>query len=93
MSDNPVNRERSRHIDTRIHCVRQLVNDGVLKLHKVPQAGVDNLTVVDALTKSVPFPVLEKHSEYLWGSGVPFSALLARIPEWRDVAVFKLEIG
>ena len=89
MSDNPVNRERSRHIDTRIHCVRELVNDGVLKLHKVP--GVDN--VADALTKSVPFPVLEKHREYLWGSGVPFSALLVGVPEWRDVAVFKLQVG
>eukprot|EP00961_Rhodomonas_salina_P098065 1320033-Rhodomonas_salina.1 len=47
MSDNPVNRERSRHIDTCIHCVRELVNDCVLKLHKVP--GTDN--VADALTK------------------------------------------
>eukprot|EP00961_Rhodomonas_salina_P180126 2430878-Rhodomonas_salina.6 len=39
MSGNPVNRECCRHIDTRIHCVRGLVNDGVLKLHKVPASG------------------------------------------------------
>eukprot|EP00961_Rhodomonas_salina_P106683 1436745-Rhodomonas_salina.1 len=70
MSDNPVNLERSWHINTHIHCVRELVNNGVLnlKLHKVP--GVDD--VADALTKSVQFQVLEKHREYLWGhcSGV-----------------------
>eukprot|EP00961_Rhodomonas_salina_P001756 24278-Rhodomonas_salina.1 len=69
MSENPVNRERSRHIDTRVYFIRDLVNDGVLKLVKVP--GVDN--VADALTKSVPFPTLDKHRKYLWGSGVPFS--------------------
>eukprot|EP00961_Rhodomonas_salina_P299192 3938720-Rhodomonas_salina.3 len=33
------------------------------------------------------------HREYLWGSGVPFSALLVTVPEWREVAVFRLEIG
>lgn len=70
----------------------ELVNDGVLKLHKVP--GTD--TVVNALTKSNPFPVLEKHRKYLrlWGSGVPFSAkVLVTVPVWRGVAVFKLEMG
>eukprot|EP00961_Rhodomonas_salina_P093025 1252381-Rhodomonas_salina.1 len=43
--------------------MQELVNDWVLKLHKVP--GVDN--VADAFTKSVPFQVLEKHCKYLWG--------------------------
>ena len=66
--------------------VRDLVKDGVMLLVKVP--GTEN--VADALTKSLPFPALEKHREYLWGSGVPFSACLSRIAEWRAVAVFRL---
>eukprot|EP00961_Rhodomonas_salina_P036810 494871-Rhodomonas_salina.1 len=88
MSENPVNRERSRHIDTRVYFIRDLVNDGVLKLVKVP--GVDN--VADALTKSVPFPTLDKHRKYLWGSGVPFSAYFTTVSEWKGLAVFKLEL-
>eukprot|EP00961_Rhodomonas_salina_P016632 224231-Rhodomonas_salina.1 len=82
MSENPVNRERSRHIDTRIYFIWDLVNDGVLKLVKVQ--GVDN--VADALTKSVPFPTLDKHRKYLWGSGVLFSTYWMTVPEWESVA-------
>ncbi len=77
MSANLVNRERSRQIDTDYHFVRDMVKDRVIKLHKC--AGMNN--VADALTKSIPFPTLEKHQHYLWGSGVPFSAL----PEWASV--------
>eukprot|EP00961_Rhodomonas_salina_P257539 3480241-Rhodomonas_salina.1 len=88
MSENPVNRERSRHIDTRLHLVRDLVWDGIIKLVKC--AGVNN--VADALTKSVPFPTLEKHHKYMWGSGVQFTALWVKLKDWRSVGVFKLEI-
>eukprot|EP00961_Rhodomonas_salina_P130451 1756199-Rhodomonas_salina.1 len=86
MSENPVNRERSRHIDTRIYFIRDLVSDGVMKLVKVP--GVDNV----ADTKSVPFPTLEKHRWYLWGSGVPFSTHWTTVEDWEERAVFKLEL-
>eukprot|EP00961_Rhodomonas_salina_P093577 1259041-Rhodomonas_salina.4 len=86
MSENPVNRERSRHINTRIYFLRDLVKDGVLKLVKVP--GVDN--VADALTKSVPFPTLEKHRKYLWGSGVPFTTYWVTVSGWQSLAVYKL---
>ena len=84
MSENPVNRERSRHIDTRLYFVRDLVQEGIVKLVKC--AGTHN--VADALTKSVPFPILEKHREYLFGSSVPFSAFWVNIEGWKDVAVF-----
>eukprot|EP00961_Rhodomonas_salina_P125670 1693023-Rhodomonas_salina.3 len=54
MSENPVNRERSRHISTRLHFVRDLARDSIIKLKLVKCAGVNN--VADALTKRVPGP-------------------------------------
>ena len=53
MAENPVHRERSRHIDVKVHNVRELQDDEVLKLKKVK--GMDN--VADALTKSLPSAV------------------------------------
>jgi hypothetical protein len=35
MSENPANRERTRHVDTRVHYLRELVRDGHVKLLKV----------------------------------------------------------
>eukprot|EP00961_Rhodomonas_salina_P232944 3147319-Rhodomonas_salina.1 len=78
MSENLVNREQSRHIDTRLYFIRDLVHNGVMKLLKC--AGTENLA--DALTKSVLFPTLEKHRRYLWGSAVPFSAFWIRTQGW-----------
>eukprot|EP00961_Rhodomonas_salina_P205003 2767511-Rhodomonas_salina.1 len=90
MSENPVNQERSSHINTRLYFIRDLVSDDVMKLVKVP--GKENMA--DALTKSVPFPTLKKHQRYLWGSGVPFSALWTKVEGWEGMAVtvFKLEL-
>ena len=70
MSENPANRERTRHVDTRVHYLRDLVRDGHVKLLKC--AGPQN--VADALTKSLPCPALAKHRQYMWGTRVPFSA-------------------
>jgi hypothetical protein len=70
MSKNPANRERIRHVDTRMHYLRELVRDGHVKLLKC--AGPQN--VADALTKSLPRPALAKHRQYMWGTRIPFSA-------------------
>ena len=70
MSENPVNAERSRHIDTRDYWLREQVRWGHVKLLKC--AGTQN--VADALTKSLPGPSFLKHREYLEGSRVPFEA-------------------
>eukprot|EP00961_Rhodomonas_salina_P076599 1028392-Rhodomonas_salina.1 len=82
MSENPTHADRARHIDTRIYFLQDMVRDGVIKLVKVP--GTEN--VADALTKSLRAPSFEKHSTYLWGSGVPFSALWTSLPDWKSVA-------
>ena len=46
MSENPTNRDRSRHVDVKVHFLRDLVRDGHVKLLKC--AGPQN--VFDALT-------------------------------------------
>ena len=70
MSENPSNRDRTRHVDTRVHYLRELVRDGHVKLLKC--AGPQN--VADALTKSLPRPALAKHRQVMWGTRIPFSA-------------------
>jgi hypothetical protein len=67
MSENPANRERTWHVDTRVHDLRELVRDGHVKLLKC--AGPQN--VADALTKSLPRPALAKHRQYMWSTRRP----------------------
>eukprot|EP00961_Rhodomonas_salina_P214545 2897516-Rhodomonas_salina.1 len=90
MSENPTHADRARHIDTRIYFLQDMVRhgDGIVKLVKVP--GTEN--VADALTKSLPAPSFKKYRTYLWGSGVPFSALWTSLPDWKSVASFKITI-
>ena len=75
MSENPTNRDRSRHVDVKVHFLRDLVRDGHVKLIKC--AGTQNVS--DALTKSLPRPAFEKHREFMVGTRVPFSAFYAGV--------------
>jgi hypothetical protein len=68
MSENPVRRKFSRHIDIRRFFVRDRVSAGVLQL--VPLRT--HLMVVDPLTKSLCSPAQIKHREIMLGP-VPFS--------------------
>jgi hypothetical protein len=68
MSENPVRRKFSRHIDIRRFFVHDMVSAGVLKL--VPLRT--HLMVADALTKSLPSPAHIKHREIMIDH-VPFS--------------------
>ena len=70
MSENPTNRERSCHVDVRVHFLRDMVRNGSVKLIKC--ASTQN--VADALTKSLPRPVFHKHREFLKGTAQSFSA-------------------
>ncbi len=63
MSENPVRRKYSRHIDIRRYFVRDLVAQQILKL--VPLRT--NLMVADALTKSLPAPAHAKHRAVMIG--------------------------
>eukprot|EP00961_Rhodomonas_salina_P005437 73512-Rhodomonas_salina.1 len=73
MSNNQVNPAGSRHIDTLLYFLRDMVQEGVLKLAKVDSTK----NPADVLTKSVPAPTLEKHSEYLLGTLTQFQAYMA----------------
>ena len=69
MSENPVRRKFSRHIDIRYYFVRDLVAQKVIKLiplrtHKM---------VADQLTKSLPAPAHAKHRDVMIGRA-PFCA-------------------
>jgi hypothetical protein len=71
MSENPVRRKYSRHIDIRRYFVRDLVAQQILKL--VPLRT--NLMVANAITKSLPTPAHAKHRDIMIGrvhrSGAP----------------------
>jgi hypothetical protein len=73
MSENPTNRDRSRHVDVRVHFLRDMVRDVAVKLIKC--AGTQD--VADALTKSLPKPAFHKHREFLHGTAQSFSAFFA----------------
>jgi hypothetical protein len=62
MSENPANRNRSRHVDVEVQILRDLIRDGHVKLVKCAGA----LYVSDVLTKSLARPAFEKHWEHMW---------------------------
>ena len=73
MSENPVRRKYSRHIDIHRYFVRDLFAQQVLKT--VPLRT--NLMVADALTKSPPSSTHSKHRDVMIGR-IPFCARTLR---------------
>jgi hypothetical protein len=71
VSTNPVRRKSSRHIDIHVYFCRELYAAGVMNL--IPLRT--HLMVADALTKSLPGPVLTQHREVMLGH-TPFFTLL-----------------
>jgi len=59
LASNPIDHARSKHIDVRMHYVRDQVNTGVLELKWCPT----QLMVADALTKQLPKPAFQRHRE------------------------------
>ncbi len=72
MSTNPVRRKSSRHIDICVHFCLELYAAGVMKF--IPLRT--HLMVADALTKSLPSPVLTQHREVMIGHTPFFTRLL-----------------
>ena len=70
-----VYRDRSRHVDVKVHFLRDLVRDGHIKLVKC--VGTQNVS--DALPKTLPRPAFEKHKEYMIGTREPFTAFYTSI--------------
>jgi hypothetical protein len=63
MSENPVNRKASPHINTHKNYIGQLVEDKTIVFE---QCATDYM-VTDALTKGLPAPAFEKHKAKILG--------------------------
>jgi len=63
MSENPINRDRSCHVDVKFHFLRERVRAGKIKLYKC----WGPLNVAGALTKSLPRPAFHKHVPFMHG--------------------------
>ena len=64
MCHNPVMHKRSKHIDTKLHFIRERVESKEVKIHYVP---TEEMTA-DILTKSLPRVKVEKHRTVLLGN-------------------------
>ena len=64
MCHNPVMHKRSKHIDTKLHFIRERVENKEVKIHYVP---TEEMTA-DILTKSLPRVKVEKHRTVLLGN-------------------------
>mmetsp|Transcript_29662 Transcript_29662/g.60919 ORF Transcript_29662/g.60919 Transcript_29662/m.60919 type:complete len:125 (-) Transcript_29662:439-813(-) len=78
ISENPVNRKFTRHIDVRRYFCRDLVRDGILRLMKC--AGTHN--VANALTKSLPAPTFNTHRPWLIGTPEEYKAFSISMGVW-----------
>jgi hypothetical protein len=67
MSENPVHKERSKHIDYRVHSLRERVFDGVVRLLDCPTADM----TADMGTKALPGPAHCKHRDTAMGIIAP----------------------
>ena len=48
MSENPTNRDRSRHVDVKVHYLRDLVRDGDVKLEREGNRAVNSSRLAGA---------------------------------------------
>jgi len=76
MSEIPVNRNHSRHVDVKFHFLRERVRAGEIKLHKF----WGPLNVADALTKGLPQPAFHKHALFMHGTRCPYRPLPTLVP-------------
>ena len=64
MCHNPVMHKRSKHIDTKLHFIRERVENKEVKIHYVPTEEI----TADILTKSLPRVKVQKHRTVLLGN-------------------------
>ena len=63
LSKNSVMYNKSKHIDVRVHHLRDLCNNGTMELHKVSTGD----QVADGFTKALPEPAFVKHHKVMLG--------------------------
>ena len=85
MSENPVAKSRTRHIDVAQHKVRDLVRNNIVRLIDCPTADM----TVDIFTKALPAPSFRKHRDTVLGyikHTAP--AFPRRIPDWKPLYTY-----
>jgi hypothetical protein len=65
MCHNPVMHKRSKHIDTKLHFIRERVENEEVGIHYIPTEG---MTADCILTRSLPHVKVEKHRCVLLGN-------------------------
>jgi hypothetical protein len=63
MSENPVSNDRSKHIDYRVHALRERVKEGVVRLIDCPTTDM----LADIFTKNLPAPAFQRHAIVMSG--------------------------
>ena len=63
LAQNPVNRQRSKHIDIRYHFIRSALSSGTIKLQYCPTANM----IADVMTKPATRFKLESFKNFLFG--------------------------
>ena len=95
LSENPSHKGRVKHIDLRIHSLREHVRDGHVTLISCPTADMS----ADVLTKALPSPAFRRHCDVIMGQTSPTApplpslrTLLARtctrINDTRDILCY-----
>ena len=80
MSENPVHKSRTRHIDVAQHKVRDLVRNNIVRLVDCPTLDM----TADILTKALPAPAFRRHRDTMLGYLPPTAPPLPRlITSWR----------
>ena len=64
LAENPLSSSRSKHIDVRHHFLRNLTEEGVIKITHVPSEKQH----ADILTKALPRSIFEVHRDFALGS-------------------------
>lgn len=65
LSKNPIAHGRSKHMDIKLHFIREVVNQGIIQVEYIPTKE----NIADALTKSLPVPTHARFTKYLLGKG------------------------
>jgi hypothetical protein len=82
MSENPVSKSRTRHIDVAQHNVRDLVRTNVVRLVDCPTADM----TADVMTKALPAPSFRQHRDTVLGYTLPSAPSVPhRLPSWQHV--------
>lgn len=80
MSENPVQKSKTRHIDVAQHKVSLLVRQNIVRLIDCPTADM----AADILTKALPAPSFQRHCNTILGY-IPHSApsIPSILPQWK----------